>query len=40
MDVIAASVINVYQRRDQVTALKMVYEPRYLRLFQAKFEKV
>ncbi len=40
MDVVAASVINVYERRDQITGLKMVYEPKYLRFFQAKFEKV
>ena len=40
MDVIAASVINVYKRREQITGLKMVYEPKYLRFFQAKFEKL
>ncbi len=40
MDVIAASVINVYKRREKITGLKMVYEPKYLRFFQAKFEKL
>ena len=40
MDVVAASVINVYKRREQITGLKMVYEPKYLRFFQAKFVKV
>jgi len=39
MDVAAASVINVYQCRDRITGLTMVYEPRYLRFFQARFEK-
>ncbi|MCB0772433.1 MAG: tryptophanase, partial [Flavobacteriales bacterium] len=38
MDVIAASVANVYRNRDKVKGLKMVYEPKYLRFFQARFE--
>ncbi len=40
MDVVAASVINVYKQREKITGLKMVYEPKYLRFFQAKFEKL
>jgi len=40
MDVITESVIRVYERRDKVKGLKMVYEPRYLRFFQARFEKL
>ena len=40
MDVIAASVINVYEQREKITGLKMVYEPKYLRFFQATFEKL
>jgi tyrosine phenol-lyase len=38
MDVIAESVEEVYQNRDKIRGLKMVYEPRYLRFFQARFE--
>lgn len=38
MDVIAESIIRVYDRRDKIPGLKMVYEPRYLRFFQARFE--
>ena len=38
MDVVAQSVIDVYQRRNEVRGLKMVDEPEYLRFFQARFE--
>ena len=38
MDVIAASVAHVFQHRNKVKGLKMVYEPKYLRFFQARFE--
>lgn len=40
MDVIAESVANVYANRKRIKGLKMVYEPRYLRFFQARFEKI
>jgi tyrosine phenol-lyase len=40
MDVIAESVARVYQQRDKIKGMKMVYEPKYLRFFQAKFEKL
>ncbi len=40
MDVIAESVFRVYQRRNKIKGLKMVYEPKYLRFFQARFEKL
>lgn len=40
MDVIADSVENVYERRKAVTGLNMIYEPEYLRFFQARFEKI
>lgn len=39
MDVVAESIIEVYENRDKITGLKMVYEPEYLRFFQARFEK-
>ncbi len=40
MDVVAESVISLYERKDSITGLKMVYEPKYLRFFQARFEKL
>lgn len=40
MDVIAESVQRVYERKDSIKGLKMVYEPEYLRFFQARFEKL
>jgi len=40
MDVVAESVAEVYENRDKVCGLKMVYEPKYLRFFQARFEPV
>jgi tyrosine phenol-lyase len=38
MDVVAESVLAVYEESDKVGGLRMVYEPRYLRFFQARFE--
>lgn len=38
LDVVAESVKECYEARDSVKGLKMVYEPRYLRFFQARFE--
>jgi tyrosine phenol-lyase len=38
MDVTAETVGAVYARRDQVGGLRMTYEPKYLRFFQARFE--
>lgn len=40
MDVIAESVARVYDRRNKIKGLKMVYEPKYLRFFQARFEQL
>jgi len=40
MDVIAESAAFVYERRNKIKGLKMVYEPKYLRFFQAKFEQL
>ncbi len=40
MDVIAESVEYVYQNAHKIKGLKMVYEPKYLRFFQARFEPV
>ncbi len=40
MDVTAESVAEVFERRDKIKGLKMVYEPKYLRFFQARFERL
>ncbi|MBI5565894.1 MAG: tyrosine phenol-lyase [Chloroflexi bacterium] len=40
MDVVAESVKAVYDQREQSRGLKMVYEPKYLRFFQARFERL
>ena len=39
MDVIAESAAQVYEQRNKIKGMKMVYEPKYLRFFQAKFER-
>ena len=38
MDVTAESVCAVYQERDAIRGLRMTYEPKLLRFFQARFE--
>jgi tyrosine phenol-lyase len=38
MDVVAESVKAVWDAREQARGLKLVYEPKYLRFFQARFE--
>jgi tyrosine phenol-lyase len=40
MDLTAESVIAVYEERESARGLKMVYEPRYLRFFQARFARL
>jgi tyrosine phenol-lyase len=40
MDVVAESVARVHDRRDSIRGLRLVYEPEYLRFFQARFEPV
>lgn len=40
IDVIAESAANVYARRKRVKGLEMVYEPKYLRFFQARFNRL
>ena len=40
MDVVAEAVRAVYQTRNETKGLIMVYEPDYLRFFQARFEKI
>ncbi|MBL0272462.1 MAG: tyrosine phenol-lyase [Chitinophagaceae bacterium] len=40
MDVIAESTARVFERRHHIKGMKMIYEPKYLRFFQARFEKL
>jgi len=40
MDLTAESVIAVHEDRMEARGLRMVYEPRYLRFFQARFEEL
>lgn len=40
MDVVAESVEEVFFCREKIKGLKMVHEPKYLRFFQARFEKI
>lgn len=40
MDVAAESVLSVYQRQAKPKGLEMVYEPEYLRFFQARFAPI
>ncbi|MCB9246424.1 MAG: tyrosine phenol-lyase [Flavobacteriales bacterium] len=37
MDIVAESVINVYERRAGIKGLEMIYEPEFLPFFQARF---
>ena len=39
-DVTAEAVEAVFENKDKIKGLKMVYEPKYLRFFQARFEKL
>ena len=40
MDVVAEAAKAVFDVRAQTKGLKMVYEPKYLRFFQARFERL
>jgi tyrosine phenol-lyase len=40
MDVVAESVKAVWDHREDARGLKMVYDPKYLRFFQARFERL
>ena len=40
MDVVAESVKAIYDEAPQARGLKMVFEPKYLRFFQARFERI
>ncbi|HRG69414.1 MAG TPA: beta-eliminating lyase-related protein, partial [Saprospiraceae bacterium] len=40
MDVIAESAARVYEHRKKIKGMTMVYEPKYLRFFQARFDRL
>ncbi|MFX1571521.1 MAG: tyrosine phenol-lyase [Promethearchaeota archaeon] len=40
MEYTAESVIRLYEKKDMIRGLRMIYEPEYLRFFQARFEKI
>jgi tyrosine phenol-lyase len=40
MDVTAESVFDLWQKREAVKGLKMIYEPKYLRFFRARFARL
>ncbi|MDI1355644.1 MAG: tyrosine phenol-lyase [bacterium] len=40
MDVISESIDSVYKRRNEIKGMEMIYEPTYLRFFQARFKRL
>jgi tyrosine phenol-lyase len=40
MDVTAEAVLDVFDQRQHAKGLKITYEPKYLRFFQARFERL
>lgn len=40
MDLVAESIIKLYDKRDQIKGLRFTYEPKYLRFFQGRFEEL
>jgi tyrosine phenol-lyase len=40
MEYTAESIIRLYENKDTISGLKMVFEPKHLRFFQARFEPV
>ncbi|MGE5429960.1 MAG: tyrosine phenol-lyase [Syntrophomonadaceae bacterium] len=40
IDVATESIVEVFEKRKSIKGLKMIYEPKYLRFFQARFEKL
>ncbi|MFW9873466.1 MAG: tyrosine phenol-lyase [Candidatus Thorarchaeota archaeon] len=40
MEYTAESIIRLYEKKESIPGLKMIYEPEYLRFFQARFERL
>jgi len=40
MEYTAESIIRLYEKKDSIPGLKMVFEPKHLRFFQARFEQL
>ncbi len=40
MEYTANSIIDLYEKRETISGLKMIYEPDYLRFFQSRFEQM
>jgi len=40
MEYTAESIIRLYEKKDSISGLKMVFEPKHLRFFQSRFEKI
>jgi tyrosine phenol-lyase len=40
MDIVADGIISLYKKRDQIKGLKMIFETKSLRFFQARFELI
>lgn len=40
IDVTVESIAEVYENRKKIKGLKMIYEPKYLRFFQGRFDKI
>jgi tyrosine phenol-lyase len=39
-DVVIESIVESFENRENIKGLKMIYEPKYLRFFQARFERL
>jgi tyrosine phenol-lyase len=39
-DVVIESIVESFENRETIKGLKMIYEPKYLRFFQARFERL
>jgi tyrosine phenol-lyase len=40
LDFVADTIISTFHKREQISGLEMVYEPKYMRFFQAKFKPI
>jgi tyrosine phenol-lyase len=40
MDVVVESILEVFDQRNRILGLRMIFEPKYLRFFQARFESL